>query len=345
MEGDRAFSETSIVDTDMPASVFILGREPHLSVAEIAAVVGDGADWTKAELSAEALIVESGICPPKADPTWAENLESGISARSLMNRLGGTIKIGEAWRRISHDEFLISHDEAIGTFILSACGGSAVGGEHSTRKVHFGFSVYNLGGGQKRVEEVRRALTRGAAKQKTALKEHGRTARWVTSRESTLSSVIVQKEKLLPEQNGIEVLVLVGPNHITLARTLTVQPFEDWGRRDYGKPARNMTRGMLPPKLARAMVNMAGVKSSKLKAQSSNQIQKSKGKNSVFGIRYSEFTLLDPFCGTGTVLLEALALGCRVIGSDNDAAAIAESRANIQWALGADAEQHDRVQL
>ncbi|MDO8621846.1 MAG: methyltransferase domain-containing protein, partial [bacterium] len=47
----------------------------------------------------------------------------------------------------------------------------------------------------------------------------------------------------------------------------------------------------------------------------------------------------------GTVLLEALALGCRVIGSDNDAAAIAESRANIQWALGADAEQHDRVQL
>ena len=35
-----------------------------------------------------------------------------------------------------------------------------------------------------------------------------------------------------------------------------MQDFEQWGARDYGRPSRDAVRGMLPPKLARMMVNL-----------------------------------------------------------------------------------------
>lgn len=292
----------------MPSFVFILGREPHLSVAEIAAVLPD-AEWAKAELGAEALVVPVDV-GEGFTPSRAGGSESRPYVRTLMDRLGGTIKIGVVWRTVGLKNGEQSGrdpdgmDEAIGRLLLEQA--------NADRKVHFGFSVYDLGGERRRTEEVRRAVIGGAAAHKALLKEHGRTARWVMSREPTLSSVIVQKEKLLPDQNGIEVLVLVGASHVTLAQTLAVQPFEAWGRRDYGKPARSMARGMLPPKLARVMLNI-GIGNSSLIT------------------RTSSLTILDPFCGTGTVLLEALALGCRVIGSDVDVEAIAESRANLEW--------------
>src|SRR3989338_8061162 len=63
---------------------------------------------------------------------------------------------------------------------------------------------------------------------------------------------------------------------------------------------------MLPPKLARMMVNLARAPSG--------------------GI------VLDPFCGSGTVLMEAGLLGYRVIGSDVSAEAVRRSRENLTWA-------------
>ncbi len=288
----------------MPSFAFILGREPHLSVAEIAAVVGDGADWTKAELSAEALVVSmrdvgEGFMPSR-DSMGGD--EPRPYDHELMARLGGTIKIGEVWREVPHDGF-DGHDDTIGKFILNHT--------NDARKTHFGYSVYDFGAGTKRAVTIRQSLTRGAAAQKSWLKEHGRTVRWVTSREPTLSSVIVAKNRLLPDDNGVEVLVLVGSDRIVLARTLAVQPFEEWGRRDYGRPSRDARSGMLPPKLARAMVNI-GAASCKLQAAS--------------------FTLLDPFCGSGTTLTEAMALGIpRIIGTDVDAGAIRAAKENVQW--------------
>jgi tRNA (guanine10-N2)-dimethyltransferase len=49
----------------------------------------------------------------------------------------------------------------------------------------------------------------------------------------------------------------------------------------------------LHPKLARAMVNLTGIESGQ--------------------------TILDPFCGTGGILLEAGLMGCKVLGGDMDA--------------------------
>lgn len=83
-----------------------------------------------------------------------------------------------------------------------------------------------------------------------------------------------------------------------------------WIKRDRNKPYADHKKGMLPPKLARALVNI--------------------------GLSYLETsndkpTLYDPFCGTSTVLMEAVLLGCEAIGSDLQTEAIVGSKKNLDW--------------
>ena len=93
---------------------------------------------------------------------------------------------------------------------------------------------------------------------------------------------------------------------MTIGRTLAVQTFEEWGKRDYSRPHRDARRGMLPPKLARMMVNMLGM--------------------------LPRGTLLDPFCGSGTVLAEAALLGWpKIIGADKSPRAVKDAKSNMGW--------------
>lgn len=110
-----------------------------------------------------------------------------------------------------------------------------------------------------------------------------------------LSSQHVSEFNLLPHKLGI-----------AIAKTVWIHDSHDWVTRDRGKPYRNIKHGMLPPKLARIMVNLA-----------------------VCGKR--GLTLADPFCGTGTILAEGLLTGCRVIGSDTDKTALSGATANCAW--------------
>jgi len=89
-------------------------------------------------------------------------------------------------------------------------------------------------------------------------------------------------------------------------RTVALQPFEAFGERDFGRPESDAKSGMLPPKLARQMINLAGTT--------------------------EESTFLDPFCGSGTTLVEALDLGIkRVFGSDISDKAVHDSQVNTAW--------------
>ncbi len=116
--------------------------------------------------------------------------------------------------------------------------------------------------------------------------------------ERQLSSVVVAKQKLTE--------IIIGENF--MAKTVAVQDFEDWGKRDYGRPAAAGHIGMLPPKVARMMINI------------------SRGQ-----------TILDPFCGTGTILMEALILNLKAVGSDIDPNQIERTKKNLDW-LGKNAE-------
>lgn len=111
---------------------------------------------------------------------------------------------------------------------------------------------------------------------------------------------------MLSHQHVSEFNVIPSGEELIIAKTVWIYDAEDWVSRDRNKPYRDIKRGMLPPKVARIMVNLA-----------------TKGR--------SGLTLADPFCGTGTVLSEAIMVGCNVIGSDTNPEAIKGTKSNLEW--------------
>jgi tRNA (guanine10-N2)-dimethyltransferase len=86
-----------------------------------------------------------------------------------------------------------------------------------------------------------------------------------------------------------------------------VQDIDAYAARDQARPKRDAKVGMLPPKLAQTIVNLATGNSDK------------------------EVTLLDPFCGTGVVLQEALLMDYGAVGTDLEPRMVDYSQANLDW--------------
>jgi len=163
-------------------------------------------------------------------------------------------------------------------------------------KIHFGISIYG--------NESARQVGELGKKVKQRLKKDGRSVRHVFNMESVLSSVAVEKNGLT--KRGCEFLITRAGNKFAVAKTLAVQPFETFSARDYGRPGRDDLSGMLPPKLAMMMINYSQI-----------------DKNAV---------MLDPFCGSGTILTEAMLMGYEnLIGMDNSHKAISDTEKNVNW--------------
>lgn len=250
---------------------FVLGTNTALSVAELAAVL----DFEEPRLlAADFLVVDS----PRE-----------INAENLIKRLGGIIKIGrvEAEIKSGDDKNLTEKIRSIATARQKAGTGS---------KFNFGFSDYG-----------KRAFNKKdlGLKLKKYFSEEKISSRLVISREKTLSSVVVTQNKLL--KNGVEIILAGAGDNIIIGATLAVQPFKDLSLRDFGRPARDDMSGMLPPKLAQIMINLAQVAD-------------------------FEAVIVDPFCGSGTVLSEAILMGYKhLFGSDISAKAVEDTRRNINW--------------
>lgn len=168
------------------------------------------------------------------------------------------------------------------------------------KKFYYGFSFYP----KFQAKNKQSDLFRLGLSLKTELKSHGQKVRLVNSKEVNLSSVVVSKNKLLTDQ-GAEIILLQVNNKLLVGRTLAVQDFTSLSFRDYSRPCRDDRSGMIPPKLAQMMINIGG------------------GKDKI---------LLDPFCGSGTILQEALLLGfSKVIGFDQSAKAVKDSKQNLEW--------------
>ncbi|MFA5188151.1 MAG: methyltransferase domain-containing protein [Patescibacteria group bacterium] len=255
---------------------FILGKNPILSKAEIEAVLEFEEFRIKnIEFGEKVLIIET---EKELDVNW------------LNNRLGGTVKIGKILDTISSLE---KFEEKFFDLIKFGEG-----------KVFFGFSLYLL---DKKVslQKLQKKLIPVAMEIKRILREEKNVnSRYVVSKEMELSSVIVKKNKLL--QNGAEICFLIKDTEILVGQTLAVQAFEEFGARDFTRPGRDQVSGMLPPKLARIMINLAQIK--------------------------EDAQILDPFCGSGTILQEALILGYKnLIGSDKSEKAIKDTKENLNW--------------
>jgi tRNA (guanine10-N2)-dimethyltransferase len=166
--------------------------------------------------------------------------------------------------------------------------------------VSFGFSI--IGG----ASATRKKIEKLPIQLKRALREREVKSRWVTSKDSPmLSPAAVAKLKLTTE--GYDFVILPEGTNVHIGLTTHVQDADAWSHRDYGRPIRDDENGMLPPKLARMMVNLAGVRDGDV--------------------------LLDPFCGSGTVLMEAVLAtnAAEIIGSDLEAKQVASTERNISW--------------
>lgn len=167
-------------------------------------------------------------------------------------------------------------------------------------KVTLGLSVHGLNADARQINAAALSL-------KKTIKAHGRSARIVPNNEPTLNTAQVIHNKLTGP-NGIELLLVKDQNQLILARTGWVQDIESYRLRDQERPMRDARVGMLPPKLAQIILNLA-----------------------VGSEEPDNNTVLDPFCGTGVLLQEAALANFDIFGSDIEPRMIEYSKENITW--------------
>lgn len=269
----------------MQTFFFILGRNPALSVAEIQSVLeSEKIPYNVLNSTEEVLII---------------SIESEFNISDLMKRLGGTIKIGKIFDEVEFEDEDTKFDQ-----IISAENLTHKYLDIGKGKVHIGVSVYQAGGEEVYLSEIESRLKEINLKIKTNLKEKGIGVGFVQIKDRYLSSVSVEKNDLLTR--GMEMVLLVTQSGILFGKTSAVQDFSSFSFRDYYRPGKDKKSGIMPPKLARMMINISGI-----------------GKEGI---------LLDPFCGSGTILLEAVFLGIKnITGTDISDRAIADTNRNIDW--------------
>ncbi len=227
---------------------------------------------------------------------WRGGSVAELSNKIDINQLGGTVKIAEYITTIKRDLEGLKELYAL----LEQASGDG-------KKLCFGFSVYAADAAvtEKVEKHYNKKLRAIGIDWKKKLKEvHNGAVRYVESKEPALSSVIVQKEKLL--NHNTDFIIAIRKKEIILGRTIEVQDYKGFSKRDFGRPARDHQSGMLPPKVARMMMNIA----------------QPTGAGS----------FVDAFCGSGTVLQEATLQGHKnIIGVDISKKAITDTKENFEW--------------
>lgn len=204
----------------------------------------------------------------------------------LLEKLGGTVKFG----------LIIGKTQQLDETVIKQVAERILKLAPADKKICFGLSNYDQ-------RPIKRDFGINIKRQ---LQQSGRPVRWVISRDPALSSVVVEQNHLISE--GGEAVFWRQANTWHWGLTLAVQPFKSLSARDYGRPARDDQSGMLPPKVAQMMLNLAGLEPGD--------------------------SVMDPFCGSGTVLQEAALMGAgQVIGLDNSETAVINSQTNWQWLI------------
>lgn len=162
-------------------------------------------------------------------------------------------------------------------------------------KIVFGISDYFKGANARKTQSL-------ALKIKRVLKTNGKSVRVLENKDAVLSSATVFHNQLSEKPGHIE-FIKYGNRWFVLTGVQNINAYRD---RDQGRPARDAKVGMLPPKLAQILINLCGP----LEAGS---------------------RILDPFCGTGVVLQEALLMGYSVYGTDASERMIEYSDKNLAW--------------
>jgi tRNA G10 N-methylase Trm11 len=278
----------------MPAKLFISGKNWMLSLAELTSYFKTREiDFEIQFFSGEFFVL-----------SFKEDFEA-----TTISSLGGTIKIAEVKAKFSteivKEAFLKKNKQAKTQIIEFLASNSLVDGmAKSTEKLLFGVSVYCTESTLRSSSGVIQRSIGSAVKDNLA--DLGKKANFMgfssDRKLAQLSHVEVLKKNLV--ENKAEILFCIGRTETWVATTVAVHnPFE-FQRRDIYKPNQRKIFGM-PPRLARIMVNLSACKSGKV--------------------------LLDPFCGVGTILQEALLEKAMVVGMDVNPWCVKASTENLEW--------------
>ena len=264
---------------------FVLGFNHTLSKIEILSILKkQEIKYRILETSQEILILE---------------FQSVIDGELLINRTGGIVKIGEIFTIAQAPKA----DEIFSRDLFNALA-NKLSPERLPGSYKFSISIYNAGAKLKYLYQLIRKKTKIGGTLKRVLSGGASTPYFLDKRERIISCPTVKHAKLL--KNGFEVLICPGQKGIYIGKTIAIQDYESFSLRDYGRPDRNIRAGMIPPKLARMMINIA-----------------SPGN----GAR-----ILDPFCGSGTILQELVMLGYKnITGTDIDRVQLENSGRNLTW--------------
>lgn len=252
--------------------IAILGRQPQLGMAELERLYGS--DNTR----------------------WFSSSTATVKTATLdVTHLGGVVKVGQvsatlktsSWREVSREiERAYSHAWS----------------SHEG-KITLGLSAYGFDVSAREVQKIGITI-------KKNLKKGGVSLRLIPNAEVALNTATSHHNKLGLSPNKVELLIVRGKSGQTIiAESAGSQNITALAARDQARPKRDAFVGMLPPKLALLMLNLA----------TAQQLPESRRR------------VLDPFCGTGVVLQEAALRGFAVYGTDLSEKMVRYTKDNLSW--------------
>ena len=186
-------------------------------------------------------------------------------------------------------------------------------------KMQLGLSLYGF-------NETLQRITATGLNLKKAIRKTNRSVRLIPNKASELNSAQVIHNKLTGPQ-GWELVFIRDSNKTIVAQTIKVQDITSYTERDRERPNRDAKVGMLPPKLAQIIINLAAGQLPEAALQSICEIPAGEP----IPRPLLNQTVLDPFCGTGVILQEAMLMGYGVYGTDLEQRMMDYSQANIDW--------------
>ena len=292
----------------MAEYVFILGSNWLLSIAELLVYVRNR--------GYEAIVTDHSRHAVVLDFKEKLKLEDVVD---MQGSLGGCYKIG---RVIQTYNIIIPTDayptngkpdrEALN--ILTSCPWLPdLWQRPRGKKIKFGVSTYPVVDGKAPIQY--RKFTRGLDDtiKKLLLQKGARKADYFAYDEPDRRKVkrmnlalwpkTIAKNSLLTPPNA-EILAVFTDKNLYIARTMVIYDSVLQQYRDESRPyiSKEISTS---PKICRTLLNLAGARAGD--------------------------TVLDPFCGTGTLLMEAAMLGMKVIGIDIDGNQVQGTKSNLTW--------------
>lgn len=202
--------------------------------------------------------------------------------QELLDKMGGTVKIAKLVSQINSNDLVSSLTDCILT--------------HFSDYRDIGLSHFNFS----------QPMGKYFVNTKKNLKQYNISKRFIfENNENQLKAATIKRNKLLSK--GAEIIIIKTDDRFYFGQSVACQDIDQYTKRDYGKPKPDAFSGMLPPKVAQIMINLAQLT--------------------------PEAIIYDPFCGSGTILQEAILQKFTILGSDISEKAVIHTRENLKWLI------------